>query len=494
MKKLLLLLLAFGCTVGPDYKAPENTVSNEWSSPAETAAEPPLTEWWKVFNDPLLDKYIEMAAANNQDVLAAEAHILQARAIRQVTASSLFPQIIADVNATKTYFSKNGPVFAIGPSTAGTEGVTTPATTGSVSGTTGLPFQVQVPQIQSLYNALIDVSWEIDLFGKTRRSIQAAEATIESTIEQRNDTLISVMAEVARNYVEIRTNQRRAQLTEEKIAFFEQEARIVEKQLEYGYVSELDLENIQANLASARANLPDLIAQVYRGIYTLSVLTGNMPETLLEELLPVQPMPSAPEKIAAGLRSDLLRRRPDIRGAERALAVATANVGVAVASFFPTITLLGDGGFQSLSIKNLFTARSKTWALGGDINLPIFQGGSLIGNLKASRAATEAAAHVYQQTVLQALEETESALIAHSQAIKTAHELHEATEKRSQFVLITRERHEKGLVNLISLLESQIQLNQTEQTQLDSDSAVLFDLILLYKALGGGWEGKGEGK
>lgn len=492
MKKLLLLLLVFGCTVGPDYKAPENTISNEWSSPAETAAEPPLTEWWKVFNDPLLNKYIEMAATNNQDVLTAEAHILQARAIRQVTASSLFPQIIADVNATKTYFSKNGPVFAIGPSTAGTEGVVSPSTTGSVSGTTGLPFQVQVPQIQSLYNALIDVSWEIDLFGKTRRSIQAQDATIESTIEQRNDTLISVMAEVARNYVEIRSNQRRAQLIEENIDFLGQQARVVEKQLEYGYVSELDLENIQASLATARANLPDLIAQVYRGIYTLSVLTGNMPETLLEELLPVQPMPRAPEKIAVGLRSDLLRRRPDIRGSERALAAATANVGVAVASFFPTITLLGDGGFQSLSIKNLFTARSKTWAIGGDINLPIFQGGSLIGNLKASRAATEAAAHVYQQTVLQALEETESALIAHSQAIKTAQQLHEATEKRGQFVLITRERHEKGLVNLINLLESQIELNQTEQKQLDSDSAVLLDLILLYKALGGGWENKGK--
>lgn len=490
-KKLLFLIFLAGCTVGPNYKAPENTISNTWTAPTDATTEPPITDWWKVFNDPLLDKYIEMASVNNQDLLTAEANILQARAVRQVTASSLFPQIIADVNATKTYFSKNGPVFAIGPSTAGTEGVTTPATTGSVSSATGLPFQVQVPQTQSLYNALIDVSWEIDLFGKTRRSIQAADATIESTIEQRNDTLVSVMAEVARNYVEIRTNQKRAQLIEERIQLLEQEALIVQKQLEYGYANELDWENIQATLATERAKLPETIAQVYRGIYTLSVLTGNMPETLLEELLPTQPMPKAPEKIAVGLRSDLLRRRPDIRRSERALAAATANVGVAVASFFPTITLLGDGGFQSLSIKNLFTARSKTWALGGDINLPIFQGGSLIGNLKASRAATEAAAHVYQQTVLQALEETEGALISYTKAVASTDQLHQATESRSQFTTISRERHEKGLVNLLSLLESQLQLNQAEQQQLDGDSTVLFDLILLYKALGGGWENKG---
>ncbi|MGH2639573.1 MAG: efflux transporter outer membrane subunit [Rhabdochlamydiaceae bacterium] len=483
MKKIAVLIVLTGCAVGPNYKQPENNVSDTWATNLQetiVSNDTPIVEWWKVFQDNLLNKYIVKAAEYNNDVLMAESTLLQARALRQIAASSFFPHLGADVNATKTYFSKNGPIFASSPS----QGILP----GTLSPTTGLTLTPQFPQIQNLYNALFDASWEIDLFGKTRRTVEAADAIIGAAIEQRNDTLISVMAEIARNYMELRSFQRRAQLIQENIQLLEQKKLIVQKQLEAGYVSRLNYEYLLAQLATERALLPDIKAQIYRSIYTLSVLIGDVPEILTEELLEPKALPSIPDTVAVGLRSDLLRRRPDIRRAERDLAAATAYIGVAVASFFPTITLLGDGGFQSLMVKNLFSLGSKTWALGGDLMMPIFEGGRLMGNLKAKRAETAATAHKYQQTVLTALEETESALMSYTQDQDTTHERKETTDSYHHLVFLSQERYFKGLISLIDLLDTERQLNASEQALLDSNTASLLDLITLYKALGGGWE------
>lgn len=483
-KRLLLLfwtLLLTGCMVGPKYKRPENCVSNEWiKTPgnAEVAAisQNPTIAWWEVFNDPLLNKYIEMAAHSNHDILTAEANILQARAMRLVAASSLFPQVDIDLNATKTYFSKNGPVFAGSSFTAGT------------NVNTGLPFAIQVPQIQNLYNALFDASWELDIFGKTRRSVQAAQATYESTIEQRNDILISVLAEVARNYMEIRSYQKQAKLIKQNIRLIEKERGVIEKRKLTGYDNQLDVERIEAELYSARSALPGVVAQIYKGIYTLSILTGNLPESLVDELLPMQHLPKLPREIAVGLRSDLLRRRPDVRRSERNLAAATANLGVAVASFFPSIVMSGDGGFQSLMVRNLFQAASRTWSIGGNLNLPVFQGGNLVGNLRASRAAEAAAGYTYQQTVLSALEDAESALVTYQEGVAAARELALTTDRNQNLVKLTNERYFQGLVSITDLFDSKRQYVAAQENQLTIDTTALLDLIALYKALGGGWQ------
>lgn len=485
MKKRLIrygfFLILSGCAVGPNYKSPENNVGDTWASESMNASrDAPKVEWWEVFEDPLLNKYIGIAAEYNNDVLTATSNILQARALRQMAASSFFPQVSADVNATKTYFSKNGPIFAIGPSTG--------SVPGTVSAATGLPFAAQVPQIQSLYNSLFDVSWEIDLFGKTRRIVEAASAIIDRSIEERNDILISVMGELARNYMELRTFQKKAQLIEENIALLEEKAELIRKQLEFGYVSRLNDENIRATLAAERAMLPDIQARIYQNIYTLSILTGAIPETLISELLPFQPLPKIPETVAIGLKSDLLLRRPDIRRAERDLAAATANIGVAVASFFPTFTLVGDGGLQSLMLKNLFSLGSKTWALGGDVNIPIFQGGRLMGNLKAKRAETAAKAHSYQQAVLKALEETETAIISYTNDLESLKERKEEIDRFKEIVFLSKMRNIKGLISLVDLIDAERQLNEGDQVLLDSNIKTLLDLISLYKALGGGWE------
>lgn len=480
MTKIIFLLLLAGCAVGPNYQPPENAVTNAWASGDPSDESPVVIDWWNVFEDALLSKYVEMAEKCNFDVLTAESHILQARALRQVAASSFFPHIGVDVNATKTYFSKNGPVFE---SRLGAG-----ALPGAVSPGTGLTFQPQVPQMQSLYNALFDASWEIDLFGKTRRMVEAADAIIGRTIEERNDTLISVMAEVARNYIEVRSFQKKEELIQENIRLLEQRRAVVEKQFAAGYVSRLDDKQAEAQLSDEKALLPDIKAQIHRCIYALSVLVGSTPETLLDELLIHKALPQIPDQIAVGLRSDLLRRRPDIRRAERDLAAATAHEGVAVAAFFPTITLIGDGGLQSLALKNLFSLGSRTWGIGGDILMPIFEGGKLRGNLKAKRAETAATFQTYQQTVLSALEETESNLMLYTQDLETVSNRKTAADHYQEISVLSQKRYDKGLTSVLEFIAAERELNSAQQAVLESETASLLDLVSLYKSLGGGWE------
>ena len=470
-RRLLILSLSLvfsGCMVGSNYKAPKNDVSDKWQEKDANrdslfSKNAPLEEWWKAFEDQLLDKYISLAFKYNKDILTTEANILQARALRQVAASKLFPYINADVNAGRQRFSKNGLLLGIAPS-------------GSASSI-------------NLFNALFDASWEIDLFGKTRRQVEAATAQVSSMIETRNDMLISVTAEVARNYMEVRSYQKKADLIEENIRLLEENAAVIQQSVDDGYKNQLNLENIKAELAAARSQLPDAVAKIYRGIYALSFLIGEVPEALLNEMLkPQKTLPKLPYEVAIGVRSDLLRRRPDIRRAERELAAATADIGVAVASFFPTFTLSADLGLQALKIAQLFRAASKTWELGGDMNAPIFEGGRLMGNWKASKAAASATMYTYQKIVLNALQEAEGSLVSYREDLKALKDLKEKAQRNQRLVALTTERHDKGLVDVIELINSRRELVSAEESVLGSNTTTLLDLISLYKALGGGWE------
>ncbi len=458
---LSILILFSGCLVGPNYRSPEVCVSDEWHAPESILAEPDCN-WWELFNDDLLVKYINLAAHHNYDLLKAEANIWQARSLLQVTASDLFPHVGADLDGLRTYFSKNGPIGIF-------EGLG----------------KAKIPPAINIYNALIDATWEIDIFGKTRRNIESSKARVESYIEERNALLLSIFAEVAMNYVHIRGTQERIQLIEKNISLLEQNMKIANTQVSTGYSNKLNLVQIEAQLSLAKGALPDLYAQTFKLIYALSILTGNLPETFLTELLPEKALPNPPIDVTVGLRSDLLRRRPDVLMAERNLAAATASIGVAVASFFPSFNLIGLSGFQSLHLNNLFESKSLAWAILGDINIPIFQGGKLIGNLRASEAAAASAVANYQQTVLHALEETEGALISYEQELAARKNLQNAADHYDQFASITRERFQKGLVSMTDYLDAERQLISSELTLLDSKTSVLLDLIALYKALAG---------
>lgn len=505
---IALSLFIGGCKVGPDYEPPENHVPDRWLEPIadvhldadllvldlNITPDPPLTEWWKVFNDPYLNKYVETAANYNNTVKTAESNVQQARAYTWVTASSLFPQIFADTNASRTYFSRNGPVFALQSPSAGggtISGKPAPTNPGTGSGSPIAPgFQVvsQIPRIQNLYNATFDATWELDIFGKTRRGLEAAEANLDSSMESRNDTLLSILAEVARNYVELRSYQKKELLIEQNISLIEEESHVIRNRFQSGLVNRLDLDRIEGELASALADLPNIKAEIYKRIFTLSILTGDLPEALFEELYPLYPLPSMPNDLALGIRSDLLRRRPDVRQAERQLAVATANIGVAVASFFPSVSLNGFEGFQSLRLGNLFSPRSFTWSMGGDINLPVFQGGKLVGNLRVNEAIAVGAVYTYQQTVLTALEEAESSLVTYIEEREKGNRLNKSVEINQRVSDLTNQRYAGGLVSLTDLLDSNRQLISSQLNLLESQTAALVDIIALYKALGGGWE------
>lgn len=348
MKKILPLLFLASCMVGPDYQCPEITIPDTWVGDNNPLPEQPvsLKSWWEVFNEPLLNRYIAKAEECNYSLQVAEANILRARALKQIAASQLFPHVTADVNGTKTYFSKNGPVFALGP--AGPNG---PATTSPL---TGLPFQIQVPQIQNLFNALFDASWELDLFGKTRRSIESAEALLESSMEEKNEILLSINAEIARNFVELRSFQAIQALLERDVLVLEEIAFITQMQFEAGYVNALDVEKSLADVEEAKALIPDLIGEIYRNIFALATLIGELPENIVEELFVQGSLPKIPKNITVGLRSDLLRSRPDVRKAERELAAATASIGVAVASFSPRSVFLDLEGFKRSNCQNFF--------------------------------------------------------------------------------------------------------------------------------------------
>lgn len=480
VKSIWILLLFVSCNMGPKYEPPKITFSDNWSLDQldpEIAISPEVNlQWWEVFNDPLLNQYIDKAAKNNHDLLAAQSRILEARALKQVAASQFFPQISGDLNGSKTYFSKNGPVFAGQSLLAGATGLT------------GLPFGLQFPQIEPLYNILLDASWEIDFFGKVQNSVIAAAATIEKRDAEKNAILLTLLAEVARNYIDLRTSQQAGKLVEEDLRFLQEQVAIQKEQFLKGYHNKIDLEGIEAELAEEQALLPQIYAEIYASIYALSNLVGEAPEALLTELLPLGDLPPLPENVTVGLRSDLLRRRPDVKEAERQIAIATAQVGIAVASFFPTVSLGANLGIQSLKLINLFQSRSKTWSYGGGGTLPIFQGGQLVGNLRATQASAVTATENYGQVVLNALEEAESNLVRYESRIKELSSMSEVVDKTGSIVMITEQQLEKGLITKTELLDSERTLNKAERNLLQSQSNALLGLVSLYKALGGGWE------
>ncbi len=467
-----VLCLLSGCMVGPNYQAPKNDVSNKWHDKnCQSRQEQnklysdsqPLEKWWESFDDELLDKYVVLASKCNQDILTAQANMLQARALRQVTASALFPQINAGIGASRTEFSRHGRLLAY-----------------SLPG---------FPPIQNLFNVLFDASWEIDFFGKTKRSVEAESARVESAVESKHDILISVTAEVAKNYLEVRSYQEKVKLLRDNIRLLEENLKVVQQSVTDGYKNQLDLESVQAELSLAKSQLPDTVASMYRGIYALSFLVGKMPEALFDEMIKPKNLPDLPYgQIFIGLRSDLLRRRPDIRRAERNLAAATAEVGVAVASFFPAFTLSADLGLEAVKLVNLFRSASKTWEVGGDMNTPIFEGGRLMGNLRVSQAGQAAAMHTYQKTVLNALQETQGALVTYQENVKILKNLKDKALSNQALARLSSDRYAQGLVDIVQLIKAQREFVSAQEKVLNSLTASLLNLVSLYKALGGGWQ------
>lgn len=473
-KKLVLLFsisLLFGCTVGPNYQRPEYKVHEKWPTnkvEKKTLSSSPINlSWWKSFHDPLLEQYINETAACNLDVKVAESRIRQARAIKKIDVANFYPMINSSASATSVQLSKS-------------------TLEGFSSNSSQTTF---IDRSQWIYSLGFDAQWELDIFGKTRRKVEASKASLEEAYETRRSILLSTMAEIARSYVELRGAQRLYAVAQRNVQLQKKTLSLVRQQYRAGVSSETDVSLAVAQLKNTESILPNYIAQMQVNAYQIAVMLDKDPQTILNDISKPHPLPKLPAKVPMGLRSDILRQRPDIRAAERQLASAVAEIGVAVADFFPQFKLsVSNLAFQSTQLDNLFSSDSGFWMMGPQVSLPIFHGGQIRANVASKKESAQQAALQYKKVILQALQEAQSALARYSQSLSTNNSLRSSLTANERAVRFARKRFQYGEDDYLSLLQSEGALLNTEIQAINSEVSSLTALISLYKALGGGWE------
>ena len=457
-----LALALAGCAVGPNYRPPAVTTPSAWSQHDQlgvTSAIADLSTWWRGFGDPMLDALIDRALARNLDLKIAVANVREARALRGAAAADRAPT----VNASGLYSRVRD-----------TEHVR--------------PLPPAFDPEYHLFQVGLDASWELDIWGRVRRSVEAADATIEAAEANRRDVLVIVLAEVARNLVEVRTAQQRLLIAESNIQAQQEVVDLTRVRLEAGLGTEVEVAQARTLLATTQAQIPVLQAARDQAIHRLAVLVGDTPASLLEELRRVDRIPAAPPSVPVGLPSDLLRRRPDIRRAERELAAATARIGVATADLFPRFSLTGSLGVAATDVANVFTGASRFSSIGPQMVWPIFAGGRIRSSIRVQEARQEAAIARYEQTVLGALEDTENALVAYGEEHTRQQRLVEAVDASQLALTLSRELYLRGLADFLSVLDNQRSLYAAQDQRVQSERTLIVSLVALYKALGGGWE------
>jgi NodT family efflux transporter outer membrane factor (OMF) lipoprotein len=462
------MLLVTGCTVGPNYRRPDLTTHGTWNEARQTGVDTTsadLTRWWTEFNDPLLDSLVERAVRSNLDLRVAEARIREARANRAVVAAGQWPTVETLGSYTRNRTSENA--FAISPQGDGRQG-------GNLE--------------QSFYRAGFDASWEIDVFGGTRRAVEAADAGVDASVESRRDTLVSLLGDVARNYIDLRGFQRRLAVARANLKAQQETLELTRVRFQAGLASDLDVAQAEAQVNSTAAEIPILESSLKRAAYGLDVLLGLEPGALADELSPETTIPSLPPKVLVGLPSDLLRRRPDIRRAERQLAAATAQVGAAMADLFPKFSLTGAGGLQSISASDWFTGGSRYWSVGPTMRWPIFDAGRIRAAIEVRNAQQEQALRQYEKTILTAFADVETSLVNYSQEQVRYRSLVAAVAANRRALEMAQELYLSGLNSFLNVLDAQRSLYASENDLAQSEATMAANLVALYKALGGGWE------
>jgi multidrug efflux system outer membrane protein len=475
------LLALAGCAVGPDFRPPETHVPEAWNgleaaagSPTRLTTSPPveLVGWWKTFSDPILTSLVGRAIESNLDLRQAEARIRQARAGRGVAASGLWPEI----DTTGTYSRSHSPApSSRSQGTAPPSGTNTGGTSSTSSST-------------DLFQVGLDAAWELDIFGGVRRNIEASTADMQAAVEDRRDVLVTLAAEVGTNYVNLRGSQQQIDIARKNLQAQRHTAEITRKRFQAGFVSALDVASAQAQVATTESQIPALESAAQSAIYSLSVLLGREPAALLPELTAETPIPPTPPEIPVGLPSDLIRRRPDVRRAEAQIHAATARIGVATADLFPKFSLTGSFGYSSTDLNTLMNWSSRAWSFGPSINWPIFAGGRIWWNIEVQDALQEQALITYEKTILIALQDVETALVAYAKELERHKSLSEAVENNRKAVDLAMKRYIAGKTDFLSVLIFQNTLFQSEDALVQSTRTLTTDLIALYKALGGGWE------
>ncbi len=455
---LFFCLLITGCMVGPDYRRPHSPLAEAWSvqSPSldVSKSNPWLVQWWSAFKDPVLSGLIARVSAGNLDLRQAQARLREARARRDLAEAGLFPTISA--KGTVNQSSGNGQ--------AGNN-ITT-----------------------ELYSNKLDATWELDIWGKLRRGIESADATLQASQEDLRDILISLYAEVALNYVDLRSFQTRVALTEANIAAQQNTVQLTQWRYQAGLTTQLDVEQAQQNLATTQATLPTLRSGFEQAQHRLGVLIGQPPGALKLLLNPMRPIPVAPLNIAIGLPADLLRQRPDVRRSERKLAAQTAQIGVAKAARYPNFTLSGFIGLETLGSANLYSAGAKAFQIAANTAMVLFDAGRLRRNIDIQTALQEQALALYESTLLQAQRDVENALTTFLQEQLRRDNLQTAVDAGQRALKLAENQYESGTIDFLRVLDAQRSLLSVQIQFAASEAEVASDLIRLFKALGGGWD------
>lgn len=467
---ILAATLLAGCTVGPDYHPPRLSVPDRFAAataqPGATDAE--LAKWWNGFGDPTLSELIERALTQNLDVQTAEARIREARA-REVTAGAAgLPQIEAQASVNRQRISENA--VPLPPGSGGQQG--------SGFGLPGSEF--------TTWRAGFDASWELDLFGRTRRNVEGARARTSAAVWDRRDLQVTTAAEVASAYLALRVAQIRIAQAQAELARQRRFEQLVAAQARGGLVTGQDLQQQSAERASAAAAIPVLQAQANAQIHALGVLTGEAPETLISRLAEAKALPAAPP-VPAGVPSDLLRRRPDIRAAEQELAASTADIGVAVADLYPRFSLTATPALVSTALTSLLEWGSRSFSVGAAVNWPLLDGGRIRGAIAVANARQQQALLAYRKAVLGALQEVEDALSRIGGDRQQLASLDEALGTAARAEGIARTRYRGGLVTLSDVLLAQATRLRLEEQVVETRGALARDTAALFKALGGGW-------
>ncbi len=466
---LVLLLAAVssaiflnGCAVGPNFHPPKTEVSAAFANGSQTnlTAAPTAVTWWQGFNDPRLNSLVAQAVTNNPDLGIATAHVLEARALRMGAVADLFPVANANAGWTKSLASQDSePLY-----------------------TTRQERELQ------LYNAGFDATWEVDFFGHVRRSIQANNADLIATVATRQDVLVTLISEVARNYFELRGAQNQLAVARSNVENERDTLDLTLSKLKAGRATELDTARARAQLESTLASIPPLEAAIKHSIHRLGVLTGQQPTALESELAPPAPIPALPPLVNIGDPAGLLRRRPDIRSAESSLAAATALIGVQTADLFPRVTFNGNLGVQASEVSGLFKSGADTYSFGPSITWAALDLGHVLARIKAADARADAQMAAYEKTVLNALEETENALVDFGREQVRRDYLRQSDRSATQAMGLARQRYDSGVDDFLPVLDAQRTQLSIQAQLAQSETRAATSLVAIYKALGGGWE------
>jgi len=446
---LAALLTLAGCAVGPNYRTPEIGVPSAWTGTTNMTAA--ADRWWAAFKDSTLDSLVSRAVATNLDLRLAESRVRQARAQWGVQFAGFWPSADAFGDYSRSLASK-------------------------------------APAAVNLYRAGLDASWELDVFGGTRRAVEAANADIAASLADRRDVLVTLLSEVAFDYINLRGLQRQLVIAKQNLASQEHSVELTRKLFGGGLNSKLDVANAEALVATTRSVVPALESQVRQTIYSLSVLLAREPSALLDELSIEAPIPVTPPEVPIGLPSDLLRRRPDIRRAEAQLHGATARIGVAVADLFPKFSLTGTLGTSGDKSSALVKWDNRFYSVGPTVTWSLFDAGRIRANIKVQNELQEQALLGYQKALLTALSDVEGSLVAYVKEQQRRQALAEAVTLNQEAVTLATQLYTQGQTDYLNVLSAQRSLFASQDTLVQSERAVATDLVAVYKALGGGWE------